>query len=120
MITRMDSDIGRLLDLLGELKIEKKTFVFFTSDNGPHDESDHDLSRFNPSGPLTGIRRSLTEDGIRVPAIAWWPGTIASGKTSNHVGYSGDWMATVAELGTIDADRSDCDLRPRCRHRGEK
>jgi len=103
MITRMDGDVGRILDLLGELKIDTETLVFFTSDNGPHNEANHDLSRFNPSGPLSGIKRSLTEGGIRVPAIAWWPGTISPNRTSDHVGYSGDWMATVAELAGVPA-----------------
>lgn len=98
MITRMDGDIGRTLDLLRELNLDKNTFVFFTSDNGPHNEAGHDLNRFKPSGPLKGIKRSLTEGGIRVPAIAWWPGTIAPRRTTDHVAYFGDWMATAAEL----------------------
>ncbi|MGB7325801.1 MAG: arylsulfatase [Rubripirellula sp.] len=98
MITRMDSDVGRLLDLLGELGIAKDTFVFFTSDNGPHDESKHNLDRFKPSGPLRGTKRALYEGGIRVPGIAWWPGTIKPGSTTDHIAYFGDWMATVAEL----------------------
>jgi arylsulfatase A-like enzyme len=72
--------------------------VIFTSDNGPHRESNHDLERFQPSGPLRGIKRSLTDGGIRVPTIAWWPGTIRSGGESHHVGYFGDWFATAAEL----------------------
>jgi arylsulfatase A-like enzyme len=72
--------------------------VIFTSDNGPHNESNHNLARFQPSGPLTGIKRSLTDGGIRVPGIAWWPGKVAAGRTSDHVAYFGDWMATAAEL----------------------
>ena len=39
--------------------------------NGPHNESNHNLARFQPSGPFSGIKRSLTDGGIRVPAIAW-------------------------------------------------
>ncbi len=103
MITRMDGDVGRVLDLLSALKLDRNTLVFFTSDNGPHDEANHDLSRFKPSGPLSGIKRSLTEGGIRVPAIAWWPGTIAPGRTTNQVAYFGDWMATAAELAGVAA-----------------
>ena len=98
MISRMDSYVGRMLAKLRELGIAEKTLVIFTSDNGPHNESNHDLKRFNPSGPLTGIKRSLTDGGIRVPLIAWWPGKIATGVTSDQVGYFGDWMATAAEL----------------------
>ena len=55
MITRMDKDVGRILDLLGKLKIGKRTLVLFTSDNGPHNEARHNPERFNPSGPLRGI-----------------------------------------------------------------
>lgn len=83
---------------LGQLQIDEKTLVIFTSDNGPHNEANHDLTRFQPSGPFTGIKRSLTDGGIRVPCIAWWPKTVEAGTTSDHVAYFGDWMATAAEL----------------------
>lgn len=98
MITRMDGDVGRLMDELRRLGIAENTLVFFTSDNGAHDESGHDLKRFRPSGPLRGTKRALYEGGIRVPGIAWWPGTIRAGSTTDHVAYFGDWMATTAEL----------------------
>jgi arylsulfatase A-like enzyme len=98
MITRMDGYVGRLLAELKRLGLDRNTLVVFSSDNGPHNESKHDLTRFKPSGPLTGIKRSLTDGGIRVPFIAWWPGKIAPKSTSDHVGYFGDWMATVVDL----------------------
>jgi arylsulfatase A-like enzyme len=98
MITRMDGHVGRLLDKLRELGIAENTLVVFTSDNGPHNESHHDLKRFEPSGPYSGIKRSLTDGGIRVPAIAWWPGHIAANSVSSHAAYFGDWMATAGEL----------------------
>ena len=98
MITRMDKHVGQLLDKLQELGIAENTLVIFTSDNGPHNESNHDLKRFEPSGPYSGIKRSLTDGGIRVPAIAWWPGHIAANSESSHVAYFGDWMATAADL----------------------
>ena len=98
MITRMDSYVGRMLAHLRQLGLADHTLVIFTSDNGPHNESNHDLSRFQPSGPLNGIKRSLTDGGIRVPAIAWWPGTVKPGLESGHVAYFGDWFATAAEL----------------------
>ena len=98
MISRLDGYVGRMLATLKEQGLAEKTLVIFTSDNGPHNESHHNLARFNPSGPFTGIKRSLTDGGIRVPFIAHWPGTVASGKVSDHVGYFGDWMATACEL----------------------
>lgn len=98
MITRLDSYVGRMLDQLHQLGLADNTLVIFTSDNGPHNESNHNLERFEPSGPLTGIKRSLTDGGIREPMIAWWPGKVKPGSESGHVGYFGDWMATAAEL----------------------
>ncbi len=98
MITRMDGYVGRLLDHLELLGLARNTLVLFTSDNGPHDESNHDLARFRPAGPLRGTKRDLTDGGIRVPTIAWWPGTIAAGVVSDHVAYFGDWFTTAAEL----------------------
>lgn len=102
MISRMDTDVGRLLDLLAELEIEKNTLVFFTSDNGPHNEARHNMKRFNPSGPLRGIKRSLYEGGIRVPAIARMPGTVPAGVASDYIGYAGDFFATASELAGVN------------------
>lgn len=98
MITRLDGYVGRMLDLLQELKLAENTLVIFTSDNGPHDESNHDLTRFKPAGSFSGIKRSLTDGGIRVPLIAWWPGKVKAGAESNHVGSFADWLGTAAEL----------------------
>lgn len=98
MISRLDGYVGRMLATLREQGLAENTLVIFTSDNGPHDESNHNLERFNPSGQLTGIKRSLTDGGIRVPMIAWWPGKVPTGSNTDHAAYFGDWMATAAEL----------------------
>jgi len=97
MITRMDRDVGRLLDLLAELKIDDNTLVIFTSDNGAtFGISDPDY--FEATGPLRGRKRDLYEGGIRVPMIARWPTKIAAGTTSDHICYFADVMPTLAEL----------------------
>jgi arylsulfatase A-like enzyme len=98
MISRMDGYVGRMLAELRRLGLAERTLVIFTSDNGPHNESNHDLTRFKPSGPFSGIKRSLTDGGIRVPCLAWWPGTVKPGSVSAHAAYFGDWLATAAEL----------------------
>jgi arylsulfatase A-like enzyme len=114
MITRLDGYVGRMLAHLRALKLDANTLVIFTSDNGPHNESSHNLKRFNPSGPLTGIKRSLTDGGIRVPMIAWWPGRIEAGAESGHVAYFGDFMATAAELSgaKLPPDRDSISFLP--------
>ena len=100
MVGRLDRDVGALLDRLKQLGLDERTLVMFSSDNGPHREGgpDYDPAFFRASGPLTGIKRSLTEGGIREPFIARWPGKIKPGAVSGHVGYFGDLMATWAEL----------------------
>ena len=98
MITRLDGYVGRLLEQLAMLDLARNTLVIFTSDKGPHNESSHNLTRFRPAGPLTGIKRSLTEGGIRVPCVAWWPGRVPAGRETAHVAYFGDWFATACEL----------------------
>ncbi|MGD8727227.1 MAG: arylsulfatase [Gemmatimonadales bacterium] len=105
MITRMDADIGRIIDLLEERGIDDRTVVFFTSDNGPHAEGGNDPAFFDSNGPLRGIKRDLFDGGIRVPMIVRWPGHTPPGTVSDHVGYSGDFIATAAELaGTVPPD----------------
>lgn len=98
LVTLMDSYVGRMLRKLRELGIDKDTLVVFSSDNGPHREAGQDPERFDPNGPLTGYKRDLTDGGIRVPFIAWWPGRIRPGRESGHVAYAGDFFATAAQL----------------------
>ncbi len=101
MITRMDYGIGLLLNRLKQLNIDDNTIVMFSSDNGPHDEGGHNTDRFQPSGPLRGMKRDLYEGGIRVPMIARWPGKTPAGQVTNHIGYFGDLMATAADLAGV-------------------
>ena len=102
MITRMDGDVGRLVTLLQELKIDRKTLLIFTSDNGPHSEGGHKHEYFDANGPLRGYKRDLYEGGIREPTIAWWPGTIASGSESDEPLGFWDFMPTACELAGIE------------------
>lgn len=98
MISRMDADIGRLLALLKKLGLDDKTLVVFSSDNGPHREGGNDPDFNDSNGPLRGIKRDLTEGGIRVPFIARWPGRIPAGETSGQLGTFADILPTLAEL----------------------
>ena len=107
MITRMDSDVGKLVALLEELGIGDNTLVIFTSDNGPHREGGNDPDFQDSNGPLKGIKRSLHEGGIRVPLIARCPNLIEPGTVSDHVGYFCDIMPTFAELAGSSAQCLD-------------
>ena len=102
MITRLDRQVGEILDLITELGIAENTFIILTSDNGPHSEGGADPAYFNSSGGLRGQKRDLYEGGIRVPFIAWWPGTIEAGTTSDHISAFWDMMPTYAELAGMD------------------
>ncbi|TWU11695.1 Arylsulfatase [Symmachiella macrocystis] len=106
MVTRMDRDVGRILDLLKELKLDENTLVFFTSDNGATGgPSDPDF--FQACGPLRGYKRDLYEGGIRVPMIASWPGHIKAGSVNDHVWYFADVLPTLSELAKTDAPQKN-------------
>jgi arylsulfatase A-like enzyme len=98
MISLMDRDMGRLFDRLKQHGIDKNTIVFFTSDNGPHREGGYNPEPNDSNGPLRGIKRDLTEGGIRVPLIVRWPDHVPAGTTSGHVGAFWDVMPTLANL----------------------
>jgi arylsulfatase A-like enzyme len=98
MITRMDRDIGRVLARLKDLKIDKRTVVFFSSDNGPHKEGSNNPAFLSSSGALRGIKRDMYEGGIRVPMIVQWPGKIEPGKVSDQVLAFWDFLPTAAEI----------------------
>jgi arylsulfatase A-like enzyme len=98
MVTRLDTDIGRLLDKLRELGLDDNTLVLLTSDNGPHKEGGHDPGFFASGGGLRGIKRDLYEGGIRVPGIARWPKKIAAGATNDLPVAHWDVLPTLAEL----------------------
>lgn len=108
MITRLDADVGRLLDLLQKEGLDKKTLVAFTSDNGPSVEGGQPVGFFNSSGGLRGIKRDLYEGGIRTPFVARWPGRIAAGQTSDLPCAFWDWMPTACALAGVKApDQGD-------------
>src|SRR5438067_388543 len=98
MITRLDADVGKLLAKLRELGLADNTLVLFSSDNGPHKEGGNDPAFFHSSGPFRGIKRDLTEGGIRVPMIAWGKMVGKPGTTNDHVWAFWDVPATFAEV----------------------
>lgn len=103
MISRLDADVGSIMDYLKELNIEKNTLVIFTSDNGAHREGGAKPDFFKDSGPLRGIKRNMYEGGVRVPFIAWWPGKIEAGRRSARLGAHWDLMPTACEIAGVKA-----------------
>ncbi len=103
MVTRLDSDVGRMLAKLKETGQDRDTLVIFTSDNGPHREGGHNPEFFNDNGPLRGIKRDLYDGGIRVPFLARWTGTIQPGRTSDHLFAFWDFLPTACDLAGVPA-----------------
>ena len=103
MVTRLDGDVGRIVNLLAELGIRENTVIFFTSDNGPHEEGGHRHDFFDSNGPLRGLKRDLYEGGIRVPLVVSWPGTIRPGSTSAYPSAFWDYLPTACEIAGVEA-----------------
>jgi arylsulfatase A len=103
MVTRLDGHVGRIMALVDELKLDRDTIVFFTSDNGGVSADGHDVSRFRSNGPFRGEKTTLYEGGIRVPMIVRWPGRVAANATSDVPWAFWDFLPTVAELAGIRA-----------------
>lgn len=98
MISRLDWEIGKILNQLKELGIEDNTIVLFSSDNGPHQEGGRSPEFFNSSGPFRGIKRDLYEGGIRMPFIVKWPGVVKPGTSSDHISAFWDVLPTLTDI----------------------
>ncbi len=101
MVTRMDRDVGRIVNLLQQRGLDRNTIVFFTSDNGPSAEAKHRPKFFSSAGPLRGVKRDLYEGGIRVPMLVRWPGHVPAGQVSDVVWAFWDVMPTLAALAGV-------------------
>ncbi|MEM9586284.1 MAG: arylsulfatase [Planctomycetota bacterium] len=113
MISRMDRYVGRVLDLLDELKLSDNTIVVFSSDNGTtHLGEEVDYTFFKSVGELRGLKGSLYEGGIRVPTLVRWPGKIAPGTTNGYISGFEDWLPTLLDVvGKSDLLPPDVDGR---------
>lgn len=93
-----DYNLGRLMKTLKDEGIEENTLVVWTSDNGP-------MYGFHPHGGYSlfdrGEKGSTFEGGVRVPAIAWWPGVIDSGQQPLDIVSVADWYTTFASIARV-------------------
>ena len=97
MITRLDKEVGRLLQKLDDLGLTENTIIIFTSDHGATFEAGNmGASMFHRSNfPFRGQKRTLWEGGIRVPALIAWKGQIPAGKTNDDPIHMTDLMPTL-------------------------
>lgn len=113
VVEELDASVGRVLATLRAEGLAEHTLVVFTSDNGPW------LTQFEQGGSAGLLREGkgcTFEGGMRVPAIAWWPGKIAAGKTTSALATTMDLFPTALALAgaPLPADRAldGVDLRP--------
>lgn len=98
MVTRMDRDVGQLVEALRSLPGDRDTLIIFTSDNGPTiDVGGADSGFFNSTGGLRGRKMELYEGGIRVPLIAAWTRREVVG-VSRTTAAAWDLYPTIARL----------------------
>ena len=89
VMRELDWSVGRILATLRERGLDERTFVFFTSDNGAT------FGGWN--GGLRAMKASTFDGGLRVPAIARWPGTIPPGRVLDQVAASIDIFPTIVK-----------------------
>lgn len=101
-VIEVDDIVGRLTRLLEDLKIADNTLVFFTSDNGPEEDS------YPESGvtPFRGAKGTTLEGGVRVPGIFWWPGMIKPGRVSDGLFDMTDMFNTSLSIAGMDAGKA--------------
>lgn len=102
-VEEVDWSTAQVLDTIRDLKLSENTLVIFTSDNGPWLTQG---KNGGTAGPLRGGKGGTYEGGMREPTIAWWPGHIAPGTTSDAVAGNIDLLPTFVKLagGTVPTD----------------
>lgn len=107
MVKMVDRNVGQVLDLLDELKIDENTIVFFAGDNGGQDRfrtKDHPRGFFGPNlNPETGVefrggKGNLYEGGLKIPSLVRWPGKVKPGSVSDLIWSQVDVFPTIADM----------------------
>lgn len=108
MITRMDDEVGNILDLIAELELDEDTIIFFASDNGysaygyDHDAAGPSFEEFfDNMGPTKGRKGGSDDGSFRVPCMARWPERIKPGQVSDLIWAFWDFLPTAAELAGV-------------------
>jgi len=97
-VEQVDWSVGQVLDTLRETGLDKNTLVIFTSDNGGTQRA--------VNKPLRGFKTTTWEGGMREPTIAWWPGKVPAGTSTDEVMGMFDVLPTLMKLagGTVPTD----------------
>lgn len=95
VVEEIDWSVGEIMKALKAQGVSENTLVFFTSDNGPWIIKDE---RGGSSGLLRDGKGSTWEGGMRVPGIAWWPGTVAPGTIQTQRASTLDLYHTAFSL----------------------
>jgi arylsulfatase len=107
-VVELDSRIGRIMDKLKELGLDKNTLVVYTTDNGAWQDVYPDAGYT----PFRGTKGTVREGGNRVPAIAVWPGKIKPGVKNHDIVGGLDLMATFASVADIKLPEKDREGQP--------
>jgi arylsulfatase A-like enzyme len=102
-VVEVDARIGRIMDKVRTLGLDKNTLVVFTTDNGAWQDVYPDAGYT----PFRGTKGTVREGGNRVPAIAWMPGKIAAGAKNHEICGGLDLMATFASVGGVKLPEKD-------------
>ena len=106
MITRLDAQVGEIMQVLEDCGLADNTVLIFTSDNGPHEEGGADPAYFNHDGKFRGLKRSTHEGGIRIPFIVRWPKRVKAGAESDFPFAFYDLMPTFCQMAGIAAPQT--------------
>jgi arylsulfatase A-like enzyme len=106
-VVENDTRIGRIMDQVRKLGLQKNTYVFWTSDNGAWQDVYPDAGYT----PFRGTKGTVREGGSRVPSIAWGPGIKAGTRNSDIVGGL-DYMATFARMAGVTLPTNDREGKP--------
>lgn len=102
MVTALDDYVGQIVAVLEEQGMLDNTLIFFTSDNGPHDEGGADPEFFKASAPYKGQKRDLYDGGIHVPMLVHWPARIKDPRIEKTPWVFADVLPTFAEIAGVD------------------
>jgi arylsulfatase len=106
-IVENDTRIGRVVDKVRALGLDKNTYIFWTSDNGAWQDVYPDAGYT----PFRGTKGTVREGGVRVPAIAWGP-KIKTGSRNYDIVGGLDYMATFAALAGVKLPEKDREGKP--------